>query len=153
MTTNEMATIEGERGFTLPTQLETQGQLAAIEAFQKACQLHMRDGSDYGVIPGTQKPTLLKPGAEKIIRLLGLADDYEIEAVKDWDKPFFSFQVTCRLRHLASGQVVATGVGECNSMESRYRWRKAARICPECGQEAIIKGKREYGGGWLCFAK
>ena len=29
-------------------------------------------------IPGTNKPTLLKPGAEKIAKLLGLADSYEI---------------------------------------------------------------------------
>jgi len=26
--------------------------------------------------------------------------------------------------------------------------------CPECGEgKAVIKGKEEYGGGWVCFAK
>ena len=25
--------------------------------------------------------------------------------------------------------------------------------CPECGKPAIIKGKPEYGGGWLCYKK
>lgn len=25
--------------------------------------------------------------------------------------------------------------------------------CPTCGANAIIKGKEEYGGGWLCFKK
>jgi len=24
-------------------------------------------------------------------------------------------------------------------------------VCPQCGNEAIIKGKEEYGGGWLCY--
>jgi hypothetical protein len=38
-------------------------------------------------------------------------------------------------------------------MESKYRWRKGERKCPQCGAEAIIKGKAEYGGGWLCFDK
>ncbi|KKN79618.1 hypothetical protein LCGC14_0338220 [marine sediment metagenome] len=26
-------------------------------------------------------------------------------------------------------------------------------VCPQCGQPAIIKGKEEYGGGWLCWKK
>src|ERR1019366_4062338 len=28
------------------------------------------------------------------------------------------------------------------------------RMCPTCGKTGtVIKGKQEYGGGWLCFAK
>jgi hypothetical protein len=38
-------------------------------------------------------------------------------------------------------------------MESKYRFRGGARKCPKCGKETIIKGKAEYGGGWLCFVK
>jgi len=38
-------------------------------------------------------------------------------------------------------------------MESKYRWRETKRKCPVCGEESIIKGKAEYGGGWLCFKK
>ena len=38
-------------------------------------------------------------------------------------------------------------------MESKYRWRAAGRVCPSCGTAAIIRGKEEYGGGWLCFKK
>jgi len=49
--------------------------------------------------------------------------------------------------------VVSEGLGECNSMESKYRWRDSKRRCPSCRAEAIIKGKAEYGGGWLCFTK
>jgi hypothetical protein len=26
-------------------------------------------------------------------------------------------------------------------------------VCPECGKDTIIKGKAEYGGGWICYAK
>ncbi len=111
-------------GFSLPSPEETRTQLQVIRAFQSACRELMIPGSDYGTIPGTQKPTLLKPGAEKLVRLLGLADEYQIlEQTKDWDKGFFHFTVQCRLVHLASGQVVTTGMGECNSMEARYRWR------------------------------
>jgi hypothetical protein len=38
-------------------------------------------------------------------------------------------------------------------MESKFRWRNAARKCPICGKETIIKGKDEYGGGWVCYKK
>ena len=38
-------------------------------------------------------------------------------------------------------------------MESKYRWRTTERICPHCKKPAIIKGKAEYGGGWLCWKK
>ena len=39
-------------------------------------------------------------------------------------------------------------------MESKYRWRRGERKCPTCGKAAtIIKGKAEYGGGWICFGK
>ena len=28
---------------------------------------------------------------------------------------------------------------------------KTSTLCPNCGKDAIIKGKEEYGGGWLCY--
>src|SRR5688572_15251827 len=34
------------------------------------------EGEDYGVIPGTKKPTLLKPGAEKICNVYGLVPSF-----------------------------------------------------------------------------
>ena len=40
---------------------------------------------DYGIIPGTVKPTLLKPGAEKICMLFGLTPQYEfLKNVEDF---------------------------------------------------------------------
>lgn len=109
---------------------------------------------DYGVIPGTAKPTLLKPGAEKLTELFRCTAEFELtHKVEDWDRPLFHYAFTCRIRHRGSGTVVAEGVGSCNSMEARYRWRNADRTCPQCGKPTIIKGKAEYGGGWLCFAK
>jgi len=114
----------------------------------------LREGTDYGVIPGTNKPTLFKPGAEKVGDALGLYPKYITEkAIEDFDKPLFFYRVCCELRQRGSNLIISTGVGSCNSMESRYRWRKATRTCPHCGREAIIKGKADYGGGWLCWGK
>ena len=113
---------------------------------------------DYGTIPGTNtKPVLLKPGAEKLAAFFGLAVTYEIiEKVTDWTghehgEPFFYYHYKTKL--LRQGVVAGEGEGSCNSWETKYRYRKAERTCPECGAEAIIKGKSEYGGGWICFAK
>ena len=138
----------------LPDSAYLQREFQAVREFQRIVHEFMVSGQDYGVIPGTNKPTLLKPGAEKITKLLGLADTYEVTgSIEDWTRPLFHYQVKCRLVSLKTGTVVAEGLGECNSMESHYRWRNRERACPECGVEAIIKGREEFGGGFLCFKR
>ena len=150
--TNTLATIPTH---ALPDENQLRLDIRAIARFQAIVRAELRVNHDYGVIPGTgSKPTLLKPGAEKITKLLGLADTYEIaERLEDWDRPLFRYLVKCRLISLSTGVVVSEGLGECNSMESKYRWRDAQRRCPKCQGETIIRGREEYGGGWLCFAK
>ena len=118
----------------------------------------LRRDVDYGVIPGTDKFTLLKPGAEKLTTFFGLSTRFQlIERIEDWTgdehggEPFFYYLYRCQL---ARGDLlVAEADGSCNSREQKYRWREAQRTCPECGQAAIIKGREEYGGGWVCFRK
>ena len=81
------------------------------------------DGTDYGVIPGTRgKPTLLKPGAEKVRLAFALADTYDIERDTDVEYPHRGYEVKCLIAD-QQGIVVASGVGYCATMESRYRWR------------------------------
>jgi hypothetical protein len=118
----------------------------------------MREGVDYGVIPGTDKPTLLKPGAEKLCTLFGLTSRFEIiRSAEDWTgadhngEPFFFYLYRCRLQR--GDLIIAEGDGSANSWEQKYRYREAQRKCPECGQASIIRGKQEYGGGWVCFRK
>jgi len=115
---------------------------------------HMVEGTDYGVIPGTKNRTLLKPGAEKLTQLFRTIPRYTVEdKVEDWQTGLFSYRFRCQIVTQADETVVAEGVGSCSTYESRYRWRNADRTCPNCGKPTIIKGKAEYGGGWLCFAK
>jgi hypothetical protein len=60
----------------------------AVERFNAVVEFVrtvMREGVDYGVIPGTDKHTLLKPGAEKLCTLFGLTSRFQIiRAVEDW---------------------------------------------------------------------
>ena len=119
----------------------------------------MREGLDFGKVPGTgDKPTLLKPGAEKLTTFFGLSKRFVlVEKVEDWTgkdhggEAFFYYLYRCQL--YKGDLLIAECDGSANSWESKYRYRKAERVCPQCGQATIIKGKKEYGGGWLCFAK
>lgn len=119
----------------------------------------MQQDKDFGIIPGSTKPTLLKPGAEKLMTLFGLqvANPELVVRVEDWTgaehggEPLFYYLVRQQLiRH---GEVIASQMGSCNSWETKYRYRQGERKCPACGKPAIIRGKEEYGGGWICFAK
>lgn len=86
----------------------------------------LRDGVDFGVVPGSSKPTLLKPGAERLCAAFGFNPKFEVlDKIEQWnaETPLFFYQIVCHLIHIDSGMEVATGVGSCNSMESKYRWR------------------------------
>lgn len=90
-----------------------------IHAFQAVIQQAVKPGHDIGIIPGTDKPTLLKPGAEKIVMMMGLSSRYEImDKVEDYDKGFFSYNVKCVLSR--NDYDICEGVGNCNSRESKY---------------------------------
>lgn len=99
-------------------------KLKAIQAFQQLVRSQLKPNHDYGIIPGTPKASLWKPGAEKIAKLLSCSDEYEvIEKIENWDKPLFSYKVKCQLRGMSNGNLVSEGIGECNSYESKYRYR------------------------------
>ena len=111
-------------------------------------------GEDYGTVPGSKKPTLLKPGAEKLCNFFGLAPELDVvQRIENWDDspPFFAYEIKCRL--VRDSVVRGEGLGSCNSREAKYYWREAQRVCPQCGKSAIIQGKQEYGGEWVCWKK
>lgn len=91
-----------------------------IAQFQEVVRNTLRDGHDYGTIPGTgSKPTLLKPGAEKILMMMGVQSSYElIERIQDYDRGFFAYTVKCTLSR--NGEIITQGLGHCNSREKKY---------------------------------
>jgi hypothetical protein len=82
----------------------------------------MKDGEHYGVIPGTNKPSLYKPGAEKLGFTFRLAPEYEVATI-DWPGGHREYQVKCKLRHIPTGTMVGEGVGTCTTLEGKYRYR------------------------------
>ena len=96
-------------------------RLKELQAFVKA---QMVIDEDYGIIPGTKKPTLYKPGAEKLCDFYGLTQDFQfLEKEDDWDIGRFAYTMKCLLTSKRTGALIAAGVGECNSWEARYRYR------------------------------
>ncbi len=79
----------------------------------------LREGIDYGRIPGCSKPTLLKPGAEKLIRLFGLTLQFDlISSHVEWQQGLFAYHYRCQLSR--RGLSVAAGDGCCNSRERKF---------------------------------
>lgn len=78
-------------------------------------------GVDYGIIPRCTKPSLLKPGAEKIMNYLGLIARVEIgNRVEDYANDGF-FCYTCKVSLIDyNGVIKGEGLGICNSKEPKY---------------------------------
>lgn len=138
---------------------------AEVEELIKA---GLTEGVDFGVIPGTgKKPTLLKPGAEKVCGWFDVGPEYVIverEADHDrevqWAKKSYGKEVSgvsrglyravveCRLIHRPTGQLAATGIGSCSTLESKYVDRPR-----EC-ENTVLKmaQKRAFVSATLNFA-
>jgi len=95
-------------------------QISLIQNVQKKV---MRSGEHYGTIPGCgDKPTLLKPGAEKLGFTFRLRPEFDVSTI-DWEGGHREYQVKCRLYHIPTGAPVGEGVGTCTTMEGKYRYR------------------------------
>jgi hypothetical protein len=117
---SDIATLQpAEAGIPL-TAAQLKSRLAIIQDVMRSV---MQRDVDYGVIPGTDKPSLFKPGAEKLCVTFRLsAASPDIEAV-----PEYTGDIRYRVRvpvSAADGTVLAVGVGECSTGEEKYRWRR-----------------------------
>src|SRR5215471_10699306 len=129
-----------------------QRRQALIDAMQQL----MRPGVDFGRVAAIDRDVLLQPGADKLCGLFGLVIHYKIiKAAEDWTgehhggTPLFFYEV--RGRAYRGSFLVGEGVGSCSCWESKFRWKRAERICPNCGKANIRKSNR--GAGWYCWVK
>ncbi len=108
-----------ERGTMSPAAV-----VAQVEKVQEVMHKLMRPGEHYGTIPGTDKPTLLKAGAEKLSFTFRLLPKYRITA-RDLPNGHREYEIICELWH-ESNVFAGEGVGNCSTMESKYRYRNIA---------------------------
>ncbi len=109
-----------------PITLQQMGEdLNRLTKFVK--EILKRD-QDFGVIPYTgKKPTLLKPGAEKLLKFFRYVPRFNlIEKVMDWNpnNPFFYFNYNCTIYDRVTGEIVAEANGSCNSREKKYAYKQ-----------------------------
>lgn len=104
---------------------------AQVNLIQEVMKAVMKDGEHYGKIPGCgDKPSLLKPGAEKLMFTFRLVADPEVE-VFDLYHPTVGghreYRVKVRISSMG-GTYMGGGVGSCSTMENKYRYRGGEKI-------------------------
>ena len=128
-----------------------------LEFVRQVMRKEMREGTDYGKIPGTgEKPTLLQPGAQKLLMTFNLTEEVKKEVLREY--PDFHREYEFTITVCAQNGKRWDGVGTCSTLETKYRYRKGERKCPTCGKNALISEKPEYlkAGeipGWVCWKK
>ncbi len=95
---------------------------ADVNLIQQVLRAVMKKDVHYGIIPGTPKPTLYKPGAEKIMVTFRLNGEPLIEDLSSDDE--IRYRVRVRVTHQVTRQEIGWGVGECSSNETKYKWIK-----------------------------
>jgi hypothetical protein len=121
LATLQPATIE-----TLDQRLSVAQIQARRKAIQELLRTTMRKDVDFGTIPGTPKPTLYKPGAEKICSLFQLAPRITVHDMGTPD----TIRYQCKVElYTVSGAFCGEGIGTASSAETKYQWRAA--VCRE----------------------
>ena len=110
--------------------------------------LHLlQKGTDYGTIPGTQKPTLYKAGAELLAMSLGLrTETSEITETKE----MFGITMITSSAHTEVfwGETkIGDGYGSCSSAETKYafRWASESKVPKNYDKEKLYSEEGQYG--------
>lgn len=133
-----------------------------------------KPGIDWDTIPGTPKPSLLQPGAERLAQFHRLIPEHRQNLTitpgrEGWPEEVAVHTQTLLHHGSLEGPVVGSAVASCSSYEDRYLYKSTERTCPKCSKPALMKGKAEYAprthgrngdilpgyeqGGWVCWKK
>ena len=112
---------------------------ANVNLIQKVLRSVMKKDVHFGVIPGTQKNTLYKPGAEKILSTFRIAAGEPI--IEDLTSEEIRYRVIVKGIHQVTNQFLGAGIGECSSGEEKYKWRRP--VCKEEWDDTPEDRRRE----------
>mgnify|MGYP003451188913 CR=1 FL=1 len=160
----EMATTNNhEELAVLPAEMTPEVFKARIEREQQMRTIlqdymkqNMREGYHYSSDLGgvkLAKPMLLQEGSRNICSLLKLF--FGEPKIDETFLPDDHYRVRTHIALFnAEGRQITSGDGICSTRETKYAYRKGNRTCPDCGRDdTIIKGRAQYGGGWVCYEK
>ena len=140
------------RGGLPQPQMSVEDLVRHVNFVEQVADEVMQDGVHYGQIPGTPRPSLWKPGAQKLGLAFHFAPKYTYLR-QDLEGGHREYEVTCDLYKRGSMDFVGSGVGSASTLEARHRYRNARLTCPSCGREAIVKSKPPYKGFWCALYK
>jgi hypothetical protein len=126
--TNESALAVRQNEWFLAPVIDVKYALEAYQAKKDFIDHILKEGTDYGPIPGNDKKALLKPGAEKLANLYGYCPVFDdVETIEDWTgeqhggESFFYYRQKCKLYR--GERLIGSADGSCNSWEKKYRYR------------------------------
>lgn len=116
-----------------------------VRTLQSTLKNILTDGYDYGKIQGCgDKPTLLKPGAEKILMAMGITSTYElVKQTENFEgKGFFSYTYKCILEK--NGIKITEGWGHANSKEKKWGYEYVYEKDLPLGVDKDLLKKKEF---------
>jgi hypothetical protein len=128
-------------------------KLAALEQerIKQIMMSVMKEGVDYGKIPGTDRVALLQPGAETLNNCAGYGTtEPQIETILGDGEEAPHIQVVAKIAVVRQSGQMFWGVGSCNSWEKKYRYRTVGPECPGCGKHLRESIHAEE---WYCWKK
>ena len=93
----------------MPAEYSVAQVRAQVNKIQEIMREVMKDGEHFGVIPGTQKPTLYKAGAEKLLFTFRMDPQYD--ANREYDGDHLTVTSLCTLYHIPTGNRLGSGMG------------------------------------------
>ncbi len=121
-TNHELIIREGE----LPPIVDAPMLRQRVKVIQQVMKDVMVDGTHFGTIPGTPKPSLWQPGAEILCQTFGISIKCEpIEERISEEEIFYRVRATA---FNYQGREIGSREAVCSTREKKYRWRKPVHI-------------------------
>lgn len=173
MTTTEIAAYEGTQlgQYQAGIVMTPESAKALDEQVRRCTEAVLREGTDYGVIPGTNgEKTLWRPGAQKLLQWFGLGfscERVEVEHDEDGRKHGITYRATVA-RRLPDGSldIKSTCEGTADYDESKfyqtaeevqrkaeYNERKWAKQYGRVADPTKWKNRGEYRADWNALMK
>jgi hypothetical protein len=161
MSDKRLATVSpstGTHALAMMSDTEFEANLAAVkkgqERIKRMQEALLVKGVDYANIPNVDKPSLGKPGAEKFTQAYNCTAEVTRTLIigDNVTTPEITYDAQCDI-HLGDfdGPVIGNGFGTCNSWETKYRYRDAMHVCPDCGKD--LRHSKPPKTGWYCWTK
>lgn len=147
MTEENKAMVKTDTGVTVinPPRLSVEELKENVQTIKRILKEVMKEEVHYGKIPGCKKPSLYKPGAEKLAQTFRITINTFVEDLSTDDEARYRITASaiCRISNMSLG----TAVAECSSNEEKFKWREA--LCDDEFADTLetqrrIKYKRDY---------